>query len=61
MSYTRKTKDVFVIQGNYGTGWDDENEEDTRIAARRSLKEYRDNGPGEYRLIKRREKIEAAS
>jgi len=49
-----KTKLVYVVQGNYGYGWDDENEEDNRIDARRSIKEYRDNGPGSYRLIKRR-------
>jgi len=55
-----KTKLVYVIQGNYGYGWDDENEEDNRVDAKRSIKEYRDNGPGSYRLIRRRVPIEAA-
>ncbi len=53
-----KTKLVYVVQGNYGYGWDDENEEDNRVDAKRSIKEYRDNGPGSYRLIRRRVKIE---
>lgn len=53
-----KTKIVYVVQGNYGYGWDDENEEDNRVDARRSIKEYRDNGSGSYRLIRRRVKIE---
>ena len=57
MARVRKTKDVFVIQGNYGDGWADENEEDSRKLGRISLKEYRANGPGLYRMIKRREKI----
>lgn len=53
-----KTKIEFVIQGKYpqygSNKWEDENYEENRIDARRSLKEYRDNGPGLYRLIRRR-------
>lgn len=51
-----KTKLVYVVQGNYGYGhgWEDENEEDNWPDAKRSIKEYRENGPGSYRLIKRR-------
>jgi len=50
-----KTRLAFIVQGNYGQhGWEDENEECNRVDARRSLKEYRDNGPGAYRLIRRR-------
>ncbi len=49
-----KTKLVYVVQGNYGYGWDDENEEDNWTDAKRSIREYRENGPGSYRLIKRR-------
>ncbi len=50
-----KTRSVYIIQGNYGYhGWEDENEEDNFVDARRSLKEYRENGPGLYRLIRRR-------
>lgn len=49
----RITKTVYVIQGNYGQGFEDENEEDNLTDGRRSLKEYRKNGPGVYRLISR--------
>ena len=48
------TKLEFVIQGNYGQGWEDENCEANQKDGKRSLKEYRDNGPGAYRLIRRR-------
>lgn len=44
----------YVIQGNYGQGWEDENTEETLADACRSLKEYRANGPGIYRRITRR-------
>lgn len=49
---------VYVVQGRYpawgSRKWDDENEEETRKAGEQSLREYRANGQGEYRLIKRR-------
>jgi hypothetical protein len=57
MAYQRKTKDVFVIQGRYPSspyGWEDECEEETRAEGRAQLKCYRENGGGEYRLVKRR-------
>lgn len=44
----------YVIQGNYGHGWEDEHAETTLADACRSLKEYRANGPGIYRRITRR-------
>jgi hypothetical protein len=46
----------FIVQGNYGYGhgWEDETSEETRKEARQRLKEYRENGPGQYRLIARR-------
>ena len=56
--YKRKTYDKWIIQGNYGYGWDDENTELTYRDARRSIKEYRENGSGNYRLVKRRVKIQ---
>jgi hypothetical protein len=58
MPYLRKTRDVFVIQGNYGHGWEDENEEDNRKDGKRSLREYRENGPGSYRMVHRLERIQ---
>jgi hypothetical protein len=61
MTYTRKTKDVFVIQQYWGNqyGWEDVTQEDTRKEARARLKEYRQNQPqAPARLIVRREKIQ---
>lgn len=54
--YQRKTRDEFEVQGNhgYGHGWEVETTEDTRKDARARLREYRDNAPGEYRIVKRR-------
>lgn len=49
----RITETVYVIQGDYGQGFEDENEETTAKDARSSLKEYRENGSGVYRLIRR--------
>jgi hypothetical protein len=59
MTYQRKTRDVFTVQGFYFGTWEDETSENTRREAIERLKEYRENMP-EYahRLIKTREKIE---
>lgn len=44
-----------IVQGNYGYhGWEDECSEETRKEARQRLREYLENGPGRYRLIRRR-------
>lgn len=52
----RKWKTVYIVQGRYPGpyGWEDENQEETWRAGRVSLREYRENGPGAYRLIARR-------
>ena len=52
----RRTVTEWVIQGDYGHGWEDENFEVTHRDAKRSLKEYRENGSGCYRLVKRQVK-----
>ncbi len=60
MAYTRKTKDVFEIQGYYGIdyGWEYLCEEDTYPKARERLKEYNENEMGvQHRIRKRRVKI----
>jgi hypothetical protein len=58
--YTRKTVDLFVIQGLYAGNWKDETAELTRKEAILRLNEYRENVPEYcYKLVKRREKIEA--
>lgn len=56
--YERKTVDRWDIMSNYGYGWECENSECTYKDAKRSLKEYRENGGGLYRLEKHREKKE---
>lgn len=57
--YIRTTIDRWDIVANYGYGWEVENSEYTREDAKRSYKEYRENGNGCYRLEKHREKKEA--
>jgi len=62
MSRTRKTVDVFTVQGHYAHGWEDVSAYATRAEARQGLKEYRENERGTaFRLIKRRERIEPAA
>ena len=60
----RVTRDVWVIQSNYGYGhgWEDTTEEETRAEAVAQVKCYRENQP-EYphRIIKRRERIEGGA
>lgn len=46
----------YVVQGNYGYGYEDECAEETMREARQRLREYRENGPGTYRLITRKVK-----
>lgn len=62
MAYIRKTRDIFIVQTNYGYGhgWEDTAYEETRKAAVQQWRCYKDN-QSEYlhRVIKRREKIEA--
>ena len=57
MPYIRKTKDVFVVQGNYGYGWNDLTYESSLKEAREQKRAYEDNENYPHRIIKRREKI----
>ena len=47
---------IYVVQGYYADGWEDETEEETRPEALQRLKEYRENQP-EYmhRIIRKKE------
>ena len=54
----RKTVDVWVVMGNYGYSWEAETAETTRKEGLERLAEYRANGPGAYKLVKRRIKRE---
>jgi len=49
-----KTREVFVVQGNYGRGWEDVTEETSYWGGRNRLKEYRDNESYPHRIITRR-------
>lgn len=56
----RKFDYLYVLQGDYGHGWEDLTAEDKgepgalrRIKA--SLREYRENEGGTYRIVSRRE------
>jgi hypothetical protein len=60
----RKTRDVWVVQGNYGygQGWEDVTAEETRDEIKQRLREYRENEPGTpFRVRRRRERIEAVA
>lgn len=58
MAYIRKTRDIWVIRANYGYGWEDECTYDNYREAKADLATYRNEGGGEYRLYKRRVKID---
>jgi hypothetical protein len=49
-----KTVLLYVVQGNYGYGWDDECASEDWKEARNDLQAYQDNAPGGHRIIKRR-------
>lgn len=53
---TRVTKylTAHVLQGQYGTRWEDVTEEDSRKEILIRLREYRDNEPYPFRVIRRR-------
>ena len=57
--YVRKTEDVWVLEGNYGYGWEYILTEYTRKEGKARLREYRENQP-QYpvRLTKKRVKKE---
>lgn len=59
-NYTRKTKDWFAIEGNYGGGFEIVTHEETRKEAKEMLKCYRENEPRFcFRMRKYREPIMA--
>lgn len=45
MVHGTKLHKVYIIQGNYGQGWEDDNEETTLKGARQALKEDRELMP----------------
>ena len=60
MTYIRKTRDVYEVQGYYvaGYGWECVCSEDTRRDAMQRLREYRENEPQySHRLVMKREPL----
>lgn len=58
MSYSRKTRDVHIIQFKYqDQPWEDVSEADTVADKNYQLQEYRLAGGGQYRAVKRRVSI----
>lgn len=43
--YIRKTRDIFVIEQNWGYGWEEVSTYTDRMEARKDLKAYRENQP----------------
>jgi len=63
MSYQRKTRDTWEVQGNYGCGWEGLTVEDTRKEARERLREYDSNElnwPHRIKLVRERIEQEAS-
>jgi hypothetical protein len=58
--YTRKTADEYHITANYGygDGWETVCVEETFKLAKEQKKCYMENDPREYKIVKRRVKIE---
>lgn len=52
------TEVILVLQGNYGSGWNDEaaykDTKEGRAESRADIKAYRENAPGQHRIITRR-------
>lgn len=61
MAYVRKTKDVWVVEGDYGYGYEYLTASEDRAEARDDLRAYRENERGvSFRLRKTRERITEA-
>lgn len=56
--YVRKTVDRWDLMSNYGDGWECECSDYAYTEAKQTLKEYRENGNGIYKLEKHRERKE---
>jgi len=46
---------LYILQGDYGQGWEDLTASMERAGVAANLREYRDNEGGAYRIIQRRE------
>jgi len=57
MSYQRKTSDEYQIHGDYGQGFEEVTAATTRKEAKQLIKEYRENEPYAFKIIKKRVKL----
>lgn len=59
MTYTRKTKDEWYIEGyyNHEYGWEEVFCADNRAEAISVLKDYLKNEPYDFRLVKKRTRV----
>lgn len=58
--YQRKTTDEYIVQGNYGNGWDDLTTEVSKEDAKATRRTYDENEKCvAHRIIKRRVRKEA--
>ena len=56
--YQRKTKDEYVLLGNYGYGYDEILTEESREEIRKQYKTYVENDPKtSYKIVKHRIKL----
>lgn len=55
--YIRKTKDIFILEQDYGYGWEYVLEEDNKKDILQRKREYIENTNYPTRIIKKREKI----
>lgn len=56
--YKRKTKNIYIIIGNYGCGWEEITEEETRKEAVKQLRCYNENEPQyPHNIMKKRRRI----
>ena len=52
--YVRKTRDIYVLLGDYGYGWDEILIESTKKDILARLKEYQENEPNYLHKIKKK-------
>lgn len=57
INVSRKTQVEYVVQGNYGYGWEDLTAANNEREAKANLRDYQINDNSPVRLIKRRVKV----
>jgi len=57
MTYVRKTTDEFQIHGDYGQGFEEVTAAATCKEAKQLIKDYRENEPYPFKIVKKRIKL----